>query len=75
MQRLDFNKATHSKFYMMKNWFTLILCLIASAVEYFINCGLIILACSSVVERLTVNQDVVGSIPTLPVYYWGIAKW
>lgn len=28
---------------MMKNWFTLILCLIASAVEYFINCGLIII--------------------------------
>lgn len=25
------------------------------------------LACSSVVERLTVNQNVVGSIPTLPV--------
>ena len=27
----------------------------------------ILMACSSVVERLTVNQDVVGSIPTLPV--------
>ena len=26
-----------------------------------------ILAYSSVVERLTVNQDVVGSIPTMPV--------
>lgn len=26
-----------------------------------------IMACSSVVERLTVNQNVVGSIPTLPV--------
>lgn len=25
------------------------------------------MACSSVVEHLTVNQDVVGSIPTLPV--------
>lgn len=27
----------------------------------------ILMACSSVVERLTVNQDVAGSIPTLPV--------
>lgn len=25
------------------------------------------------VERLTVNQDVVGSIPTIPAY-WGVAQ-
>ena len=32
------------------------------------------MACSSVVKRLTVNQDVVGSIPTLPVILGGLVQ-
>lgn len=36
-----------------------------------INC---LLACSSVVERLTVNQNVAGSIPALPVNYRIVGK-